>query len=96
MAKLLALHYHKKGHTGLEWTLSKIREKYWITKARRIIKSVIRSCVTCKKLYAKPMQQKMADLPEDRMQPFMPSFSVTAVEVFGPYETKFYCGTKKR
>ncbi len=45
--------YHVKAHLGTEWLLSLIREKFWITRARSIIKSVARRCVVCKKSYGK-------------------------------------------
>ena len=65
--------------------LSKIRTRFWITKARSLIKKVKRQCVICKKLYAFPMVQKMADLPPERCLPFVRPSSVVGVDIFGPF-----------
>ena len=51
VTKLIVREYHQKSHQGTEWTLSLLRQRYWITKSRGIIKQVRRECVTCKKLY---------------------------------------------
>ena len=73
---------HDKTHVGVEWLHSMIRERYWIIRARKIIKSI--SCMKCLKLYANPMQQIMSNLPEDRVKPGDPPFTITGVDVFGP------------
>ena len=38
IAQSVARHYHSVGHVGIEWSLSKIRDRYWITKARKVMK----------------------------------------------------------
>ncbi len=39
-------HYHEKpGHCGVEMTVTLLREKYWVLKARRAVKSVSSRCV---------------------------------------------------
>ena len=44
-------------------------------------------CVKCRKLRAGPQQQKMADLPVDRLEP-SPPFTYSAVDFFGPWLVK--------
>ena len=46
----LVREYHERAHLGTEWLLSLLREKFWITKARHVIKGVSRRCVICRKL----------------------------------------------
>ena len=47
----------------------------------------ISKCVTCRKLRAAPQQQKMADLPSDRLEQVAP-FTFSAVDYFGPFYIK--------
>ena len=89
-------HFHRNAHLGVEWTLGLLREKYWITKARRVIRRVLRKCLVCKRLYAKPASQLMADLHPAKIHPYMPAFTHVGVDCFGPYYTNFYRGQKKR
>ena len=96
IALSIGRHYHEKSHSSTEWSLSLVREKYWIIKARRVITRTISSCITCKRLYAKPTTQIMADLPRERLDPGLPPFSNVGIDAFGPYQTKFYRGVKKR
>jgi hypothetical protein len=61
-------------HSGLEYVLALLREKFWIIGARVAIKSVLRQCHDCKKRHAPVGEQKMADLPEDRVTSGKPPF----------------------
>ncbi|KAF2345734.1 Integrase catalytic core, partial [Trinorchestia longiramus] len=49
------------------------------------IKRIISECVLCRKLRAKVGEQKMADLPSDRLEE-CPMFSNVGLDVFGPYQ----------
>ena len=59
---------HRVAHLGTEWVVSLIRRKYWITKVRVLVKGVSRKCFTCKRLFAPPSSQMMADLPVERLE----------------------------
>ena len=61
LSDMILLEYHNGAHLGTEWTLSFFQNKYWIPRARNRLKKIRRNCVTCKKLYGRSMQQKMAD-----------------------------------
>ena len=84
LSRIIVREYHQKAHQGTEWTLALLREKYWIVRARSIIKSVSRECVICKKLYGKPRNQKMSDLPEERLRRVQP-FNHVGIDCFGPF-----------
>ena len=88
VAMLIVREIHNGAHLGTEWVLSKLRQKYWIVNARNLIKCVKRQCVTCKRLYATPMMQKMADLPQERCQPGKPPFTYVGVDLCGPFHVK--------
>ena len=88
LAHLICLEYHNAVHLGVEWTLSELRKRYWITNARNLIKVIKKKCVTCRRLYAQSMVQKMADLPRERCEPGRAPFCFTGVDMFGPFYAK--------
>lgn len=75
------------GHAGRGHVLSKLRERYWVVSANATVRQVISKCVTCRRLRGKPPEQKMADLPRERVTP-APPFTFTGVDYFGPYIIK--------
>ena len=42
-------------HSGLRASLAELRSRYWVPRARQIVKKLINKCVTCKKVEASPM-----------------------------------------
>ena len=94
--ELVVRDVHEKGHTGTEHTLARVRRKYWLIKGRVKIRNYISKCVTCKKLYGKVSQQKMAPLPSDRLDDTAPPFTYTGADCFGPFLVKLGRKTVKR
>lgn len=87
VTKLIVREYHEKAHQGTEWTLSLLRKKFWITRSRGVIKQVKQRCVICKKLYDRPKNQQMADLPGERLKVVNP-FEYVGIDCFGPFYVK--------
>ena len=89
ISTLILRHIHQQlGHSGRNHTLSKLRRKYWITKAPSAIRKVINDCWTCRLRTARAGEQKMADLPLERTLPDLPPFTSVGVDFFGPIEVK--------
>ncbi|XP_023930308.1 uncharacterized protein LOC106157407 [Lingula anatina] len=86
IANLLVNHYHSiSHHQGRHVTESALRSKgFWIIGAKRLISSILYKCVICRKLRGKFLNQRMADLPEDRVTPG-PPFTSVGIDVFGPW-----------
>ena len=85
---LLIRHAHKRlGHSGRGHVISSLREKYWIIKANTAVRHEISKCVFCRRNYGRPNEQKMADLPKNRISP-APPFTYTGVDYFGPFIIK--------
>lgn len=83
---LIVRHNHAiAGHSGVEYVLSIIRNKFWIVKARVVVKKILRECFDCRRRQAPVGQQRMADLPKDRVTPNKPPFSFVGVDCFGPF-----------
>ena len=83
-------------HSGVEYVLSLLRDKYWIVSARSLIKSVIAKCVVCKILYSTPRAQRMGDLPSDRLQSKAVPFTNVGIDAFGPFYVKRGRAQEKR
>ena len=85
LIKLLVMHiYQQAKHGGVKITLTTLRERYWILKGRQIVKSILHSCVVCKKLedlpYASPCPP---ELPACRVSDD-PPFAHTGLNFAGP------------
>ena len=48
------------------------------------MKKIIRSCIKCRRMNAKPMEQFMGSLPGARLEAYHPPFTFTGVDLFGP------------
>ena len=68
--------------------LSEIRKKYWITNANSAARKILTKCVVCRRQRARVGEQKMSDLPQERLLPDLPPFTNTGVDYFGPLEIK--------
>ena len=75
-------------HSGLRATLAELRAKYWVPRGRQVVKNIIGSCVTCKKLIGRPYGAPAeAALPEFRVKE-SPPFSKIGVDFAGPLYVK--------
>jgi len=55
--KLNILHTHtQQHHSGVDATLTMVRQQYWIPSGRQCIRSLLRTCVICKKTAGRPYQ----------------------------------------
>ena len=81
---LLVEHYHQiSGHSGKEYVLSLLRERFWVVKAGSAVKRVLSRCVDCRRRQGPACDQKMADLPADQ-----PPFTCVGVDCFGPFQVR--------
>ena len=85
LSRLILDHAHNKVHLGVEWTLSVIRQRYWIPGARNVLRKIRGTCVTCQRLYGRARTQKMAELPADRVSVKSTPWEDVGVDLFGPF-----------
>ena len=97
VCKLIVLHFHSKmHHQGRGVTIAEIRSSgYWIIGLNRCVKGMIHQCILCRRLRGKPMEQKMADLPESRLTP-EPAFTNVGCDCFGPFTVRIGRSDVKR
>ena len=75
-------------HQGSGMTHNEVRQRgYWIIGGTSAVSYLVSRCVICRKLRSSPQQQKLADLPQDRVEPAAP-FTYSAVHYFGPFFVK--------
>ena len=79
-------------HGGIKITLAEIRDEYWIPRGKRMIQDIIRNCVICRRITAKPFPiPGPPPLPSIRLSE-MPPFTNTGVDFAGP----LYCRERGR
>ena len=89
VTNLLIRHYHEaNAHQGRLITLNAIRRAgYWVINGASRVNFYLAKCVTCRKKRSSSCTQKMADLPEDRVEATSP-FDCSGVDYFGPFIIK--------
>lgn len=88
IVNLLIKHIHEKcGHFGIQTTLARIRENYWIISGRNAIKRVLKQCVICIKQKGKPYNTPPAPLPRERLEQ-VACFQICGVDMAGPIHLK--------
>lgn len=66
ISKLILQHIHQQtGHSS--HMLSRLNQRFWLPHANSSARKIIKNCVLCQRMQATVGEQKMADLPEDRV-----------------------------
>ena len=80
--------HEKQLHAGTNSTITFIRQKYWVPAIRQVVRSVLRKCVTCKKVVGRPYAiPDPPPLPSHRVDQSEP-FKVTGVDFTGALRVK--------
>ena len=77
----------KMSHAGINILMSKLRQTFWILKARKTIRKIISSCLQCKRHDARRLESPPVALPENRVRDAS-VFEVTGVDLTGPVTLK--------
>ncbi|XP_062538295.1 uncharacterized protein LOC134206587 [Armigeres subalbatus] len=84
ITEMLIKKYHEERlHEGQTGLLAAIRQKFWLTNARSVIRKVIHNCVKCFRTKPRSIQPLMGILPEARVTVNAP-FELTGVDYAGP------------
>ena len=77
-----------KHSIGTNHVLSNLADRFWLVKGKQMVKKYRTSCVGCQKIWRKPVEPVMGQLPNYRTEgPFL-AFSNTAVDFAGPFYVK--------
>ena len=83
-AKLLIRSQHKfLKHAGVDTVSSSLRNNFWNLGMRRLAKTVVKECLSCRWHDSKPCSQPVAPLPKERVRSASP-FNVTGLDYAGP------------
>ena len=86
---LLIEDFHRRaGHQGRQHVMADIMQFYWILGVNSAVRRVLGRCVSCRRRQRPPESQKMAELPEDRIQDGEKPFTRTGVDFFGNFYVK--------
>lgn len=77
-------HHHTSEYSGSKHVLSMIREIYWIVGARAAVRWSLNICFDCRRRQAPVGEQKMENLPKDRITPDNPPY-LCCVDCFWPF-----------
>jgi len=89
MVNLLLNHLHeKRAHCGFKSLVYESKKCFWVMGLWKMAKQVTSKCVTCQKLWWKPMGQLMGQLPKLRVAAGFRAFSSTAIDMFRPFHVK--------
>ena len=93
--------HEKTMHQGRRVTMGELREQgFFIRHGRRLVDDFLKNCAACRRFRANCQNQRMADLPDDRVEKVDP-FRRIGIDVFGPFfvhqgrRTRTTVGTKK-
>ena len=75
-------------HNGVVETLVEVKSRYWIENGRQTVKSIINTCVLCKKLEGRPYgTPTTSQLPRLRLSHEF-AFTSKGVDIAGPVYVK--------
>lgn len=80
--------HFRLSHAGPTLLTASLSSRYHILSCRKLVRSITRGCVTCRKQSAKPSSQLMGQLPIKRLTPG-PVFDKVGVDFAGPVQTKY-------
>ncbi|UYV81532.1 hypothetical protein LAZ67_20001463 [Cordylochernes scorpioides] len=75
--------HEKMYHCGAQTLRSVLREKFWIPKARQLVRHVIHKCPHCRRFETKRVDVPEASLPPHRVRDVV-VFEVTGIDLGGP------------
>lgn len=81
----------KTFHGGPQAMLCYLKTKYWILRAKEIVKSHYRSCVKCLRYSRSKSTQLMGQIPDVRLKPTRP-FKSSGCDYMGPISVRFSPG----
>ena len=85
VSSLIIRHFHERtAHQGKGMTFNEVRSNgFWVVGGSSEVSSAIHQCVKCRRLRGAVVEQKMSDLPQERLER-CPLFTYCTVDYLGP------------
>ena len=97
LIRLLLEHLHTQHfHQRVDYLRALVQQRFAVVKLRTALRTIVSSCVVCRKRKAETLNPIMADLPRERLAFKDPPFSNTGVDYFGPLFVSVKRSTEKR
>lgn len=77
-----------KHSIGTNHILANLADRFWLVKGKQAVKQYRYSCVGCQKVWRKPAEPVMGQLPDYRTEGPFQAFSNTAADFAGPFYVK--------
>ena len=74
-------------HAGPSTLIGIVSAKFYMVGMRQAVRSTTRSCILCRKLYARTMHQQLGQLPQERVTPVHPFYSV-GIDLLVPFSPR--------
>jgi hypothetical protein len=89
LTRLIIQHFHERTlHSGVSYTISSIRQRFWIPSIRQQVKAIVRLCTRCRRVNGAPYRApNPATLPSFRVRGDK-AFAVTGIDFAGPFPVR--------
>ena len=88
LATLLMQQAHKEDHRGAKITLWRSRTQAWVWRGLKVAERIVKACIWCRAKRAKLCEQRIGDVPEDRLEVGSPPFTWVSLDLMGPILVK--------
>ncbi|XP_058816184.1 uncharacterized protein LOC131679471 [Topomyia yanbarensis] len=89
VTELLILRFHQRyGHANKSTVMNEMQQKFHVPKLRSVVNKIVKKCMWCRVYRAKPIEPRMAPLPQVRVTPYVRPFTFVGLDYFGPLLVK--------
>ena len=81
--KMVEYTHENLHHAGVNIIINHLRERFWILSCRRLVKSVVKKCTTCRRYNESSAITPPTVLPENRVREAA-TFEITGIDLAGP------------
>ncbi|XP_058811039.1 uncharacterized protein LOC131675927 [Topomyia yanbarensis] len=97
VTRMLLEWYHRTFlHVNGETVVNEVRQRFYVSTLRTIVRQIARECVMYKANKAVPVIPRIAPLPVARVKAFERTFSYVRIDYFGPIAVRVNRSTAKR
>ena len=86
--KIVDMCHEQTIHGGVQTTMPKVRERFWIPRLHTLVKSVHYKCSTCERINAKGLSSPLPPMLPKFREEFSNTFATTGIDFAGPLHFK--------
>ena len=85
---LISSEHRRLMHAGPTLLVASLNRRFYILSCRKIVRSITRGCIVCRRVTAKPKPQLLGQIPVERITPDS-VFDRVGVDYAGPFTIKY-------